>query len=141
EYLHYIATAFDRKRNRRALAAADPVALHSAHALRPAVELVQTVQQLLRILGSAQEPLLQFSLLDECVFMPPAVAVDHLLICEHGLALRTPVHLAVLAIGETALVHAQKKPLVPAVVLGQAGRDLSRPVKSHAEPHELPLHV
>ena len=47
--LHHIAAAFHRELDRRAFAAANPVALHGAHALRPAFELVQSVQQLLRV--------------------------------------------------------------------------------------------
>ncbi len=78
---------FDREINLGAFAAADPVALHGAHFFRPAVELVEAVEQLLRIRGDAEEPLHQVALLHDRVFVPPAAAVDDLLIGEHGGAL------------------------------------------------------
>ncbi len=68
------------------------------------------------------------------VFVPPAASVDHLLVGQHGGALRAPVHLALLAIRQPALQHAQEKPLVPAVVLGQAGGDFGLPVVAQAQP-------
>jgi hypothetical protein len=72
--------------------------------------------------------------------MPPAPPVDHLLIGQHRRAIRTPVHLAFLAISQPALEHAQKKPLIPAVVVRQAGRDFRRPVEPHPQPLKLALH-
>ncbi len=59
-----------------------------------------------------KEPLHQVALLHNRVFMAPTAAVDHLLVGQHGGALRTPVHLALLAIGEPSLIHAQEEPLV-----------------------------
>ena len=72
--------------------------------------------------------------------MPPAAAVHDLLVGEHGRALRTPVHLALLAIRQAALIHAQEEPLVPAVVFREAGGDFGGPIETEAEPLELPLH-
>ena len=72
--------------------------------------------------------------------MAPATAVDHLLVGQHRGALGAPVDLALLAIGQAALVHTQKEPLVPAIVVGQAGGDFGGPVKPHAQALELPLH-
>ncbi len=72
--------------------------------------------------------------------MAPAAAVHHLLVGQHRGALRAPVHLALLAVDQALLIHAQEKPLVPAVVLGQAGGHLGRPVVAQAEPLHLPLH-
>ena len=72
--------------------------------------------------------------------MPPAAAVHHLLVGQHGGALRAPVHLALLAVDQPFLVHAQKEPLVPAVVLGQAGGDFGGPVVAQAQAQHLPLH-
>src|SRR5262249_49731858 len=59
----------------RALAAADPVALHGAHFFRPALELVELVQEFVRVLRGAHEPLLQLALLNLRLFMAPAAAV------------------------------------------------------------------
>ena len=140
EDLHHIAAAFHRKRDRRTFTAANPVALHGAYALGPVIQLVQPIQQFLRILCRPQEPLLQLALLHQCVFVPPAVAVDHLLVRQHGLALRTPVHLALLAVCQAALVHAQKEPLVPPVVVRQTRRHLGGPVVAQAEAVHLHPH-
>ena len=72
--------------------------------------------------------------------MSPALAVDHLLVRQHRLALRAPVHLALLAVRQAALVHLQKEPLVPAVVIGQARRYLGGPVVAQAHAPHLPPH-
>ncbi len=127
--------------DQRAFAAADPVALHGAHFLGPALELVEIAQQLFGVLGRAHEPLLQLALLDERVFVAPAASVDDLLVGQHRRALRAPVHLALLAIDQSLLVELEEEPLVPAVVIGQAGGDLARPVVGEAEALHLRLHV
>ncbi len=101
-----------------AFAAPNPVALHRAHLFRPAIQLIQAVEQFLRVSSNAEEPLHQVTLFYVRVFMPPAASVDHLFIGQHRGALRTPVHLALLAIDQAPLVHAQEEPLVPAVVVG-----------------------
>ena len=118
----------------RAFAAANPVALHGANFFRPALQLVQVAQQFVGVVGDAQEPLLQLALLHDRVFVPPAASArQHLLVGQHGGALRAPVHLALLAIGQAALVELQEEPLVPAVVLRQAGGDFLRPVVGEAQ--------
>src|SRR5258708_13807683 len=75
------------------------------------------------------------------VFMTPAVTVDHLLVRQHGAAFRAPVHAALLAVSESALEHAQEKPLVPAVILRLAGGNFAAPVvtESEAAQHLLKL--
>ena len=138
--LRRVARIFQLKLDLRAFAAPDPVALHGAHLLRPAVQLAQIVQQFLRVIRDAQEPLLQIALLHRLLFVPPAAAVHHLLIGQHRRALRAPVHLALLAIRQPALVHLQKEPLIPAVVIRQTGRDLVAPVVAQPNPIHLPLH-
>ncbi len=122
--------AFESEIDFRAFAAADPVALHGAHFFRPAFELVQAVEQLIRVGGDAEEPLLEIALLDDGVFVTPAAAVDDLLVGEHGGALRAPVDLALLAVDQALLIHAQEEPLVPAIVVGQAGGDFRLPSRS-----------
>ena len=128
--------------HQRAFAAANPVALHGADFFRPAGQLVQTLQQFVGVIGDAQEPLLQLALLDQRGLVPPAAAVgQHLLVGQHGGALRTPVHLALLAIGQPALQELQEEPLVPAVVIRQAGGDFLRPVVGKAQALHLRLHL
>src|SRR5439155_9768295 len=124
----------------RAFTAADPVALHGANFFRPALQFVQITQQLLRILCDSQEPLLEFALLDNSVFVTPATAGNYLLICQYGGALRTPVHLALLTVGKSALVKLQKEPLIPPVVFRQASCNFARPVVGETQALHLRLH-
>ena len=65
--------------------------------------------------------------------MPPAETVDHLLVGEHGGALRAPVHFALLAKCDSLLQHAQEEPLVPAVVFRLATGDFAPPVVTEPE--------
>src|SRR5207247_1467694 len=98
-------------------------------------------QQLLRILCDSQEPLLEFALLDNSVFVTPATAGNYLLICQYGGALRTPVHFALLTVGKSALVKLQKEPLIPPVVFRQASCNFARPVVGETQALHLRLHV
>ena len=69
----------------RALGAADPVALRGDHALRPGRrQVVQVVQQLLGVVGDLEVPLGQLALGDLGA-AALAVAVDDLLVGQHGL--------------------------------------------------------
>ena len=119
----------------RALDLADPVALHGDDALGPATfELFQIIEQLFGVCGGLQEPLLDFAGLDESVFVAPAIAaIDDLLVGQHGATFGTPVDAALFAIGQAALQHAQKKPLVPAIIFGIAGGNFAAPVVAEAE--------
>src|SRR5215472_10772810 len=85
--------------DKRTFAASDPVALHDAHFFRPACESVEITKQLLGILGRAHEPLLQFALFDQSIFVAPAAPVaQHLLIGQYSCTLWAPVHFALFAI-------------------------------------------
>ena len=122
---------------------ADPVFLHQNDALGPcAFELLQVVQQLIGIRGGLQKPLLDFARHHARIFVAPAIAaVDHLLVGQHRVAFRAPVHQALLPIRQAAIQHAQEKPLVPAVILRFAGGNLAPPVVAEAEApqHSLEL--
>ncbi len=111
----------------RALGAADPVALHRQHALRPVLERVHLVEQRVGVVGDLEVPLGQVLGLDLGA-AALAVAVDHLLVREHRLVDRAPVDQSLLAIGESPFVEAEEEPLRPAVVLGIVRRDLTLPV-------------
>jgi hypothetical protein len=127
---------FDAEHDLGTLRAADPVALHGQHALRPGLELRHVVEKPVRIGGDAEEPLLQGARLD----LPAAalaVAVDHLLVREDGLIVRAPVDYRVLAIRESSLEELQEEPLRPVVVAGLGGRELATPVDRPAEPLHL----
>ncbi len=126
--------------DQRAFAAADPVALHGADLFRPAFQLVEIAQQLVGVFGDAQKPLLQLTLLDQRIFVAPAASVDDLLVGQHRRALRTPVDSALLSISQTLLVELEEEPLVPAVIVGQAGGDFAGPVVGEAEAVHLRFH-
>ncbi len=115
-----------------ALRPSNPVPLHRPDVLRPAVEHVDTVQQLLGVVGNAEEPLRQLPLHDGRA-APVAEPVVHLLVGQHGLALRAPVHRRFLPVRESALVELDEQPLVPAVILGHARRHLAVPVVADAQ--------
>ena len=119
---------------------AEPVRLHELDAFRPALEPGERVEQFLRVLRDAQVVHRDLALLDQRAGAP-AATVDHLLVGEHGLVDRIPVDRAGLAVRDALLEHAQEQPLVPAVVLGVAGRELAAPVEPEAERRHLPLHV
>src|ERR1700722_2766119 len=101
--------ALELKIDQRALAAPDPVALHSSNLVRPSGQSLEPAKQLLGVLGDPQEPLLEFTLLDQRIFVPPATPSDHLLIGEYRGAFRAPVHFAFSAIGEPPFVKLQEK--------------------------------
>src|SRR5665213_3044171 len=115
--------------NLRALRTADPVLLHGEDALRPsALERLDVLEQLIRVGGDLEEPLRERLLFYGLRFMPPAAAVDHLLICQHRGALHAPVHERLFAIGDSALQHLQEEPLVPAIVFRLARGYFTIPV-------------
>src|SRR5580700_6513498 len=97
----------------------------SAPALRPALEPRQRREQLIRVARDVEVVHRDLALFHRRAGAP-AAAVDHLLVGKHGLIHRIPVHDPRLAVGDAPLAHAQKQPLVPAVVLGIAARDLDR---------------
>ena len=130
-----------RKSDLRADGLADPVLLHRKDALGPApLEFGVVVEKFVGVVGDAQEPLVERSLLDRGLLMTPAAAVDHLFVGEDGIAFGAPVELRFLAIGQAALVHLEKEPLIPAVVAGLTARDFGRPVVAETEAPELVFH-
>ena len=128
------------ERDVHALALADPVGLHELHALGPAGQRVERAEQFLGVARDLHVVHRDLALLDHRAGAP-AAPVDHLLVGEHGLVDRIPVHHAGLAIDDALLEHAQEQPLVPPVVLGPAGGDLALPVQGEPERLELLLHV
>ena len=120
-----------------ALGAADPVALHRLDVMRP-VDRVEVVQQAVGVVGDAEEPLLQLAQLDGGA-AALAVAVDDLLVGQHGGVLGTPVDRGLLAVGQAALEQLQEDPLGPAVVARLVGAELARPVDRDAPGAELAL--
>ena len=71
------------------------------------------------------------------VGVPLTVAVNHLLVREHRLALRTPVHRRLLPNGETSLIELEEDPLRPAIVSRIDGREFVVPIQHEPDPFEL----
>ena len=119
----------------RALAAADPVALHGQDALRPVGD-AGRVEQLVGVVGDAQEPLVELAAGDGRA-APLAGAVQHLLVGEHRPVDRVPVDPAAGAVEEAAFEEVEEHRLLVAVIAGVAGRELAAPVDR--EPHRAEL--
>ncbi len=134
------AAAFDLEFDLETLGAPDPVGLHQLDALGPARQAVERAEQVVGIARDREVVHRDLALLDQRTGAP-AATVDDLLVGEHGLVDRVPVDDARRAIGDALFEHAQEQPLVPAVVVGPARRDLARPVDAEAERPQLPLHV
>src|SRR5712671_5684336 len=130
-----------REPDTRADGFADPIALHDDDAIGPcALKFFQVFKELIGVVSGLQKPLFDFAGLDEGIFVAPAVAaVDDLLVGQDGAALGTPIDAALFAIGEATLEHAQKKPLIPTIVLGIAGGDFAAPVVTETEATENAL--
>ena len=122
------------------LRAADPIALHQPHLLRPAVERVERGEQIVGVCADAQEPLGQLALLDQRAGAP-AAPVDHLLIGEHGVIDRVPIDLGLLAIDEAAGEKVEEQLLLVLVIGRVASGDLARPVERQPHGFELRPHA
>ncbi len=118
----------------------DPVLLHQPDLLGPAVQGLQTVDQVVGIVGDAQEPLVQLALFDHRA-RTPAAPVDHLLIGQDGVVDRVPVDHPVLAIDQAAPIQLQEPGLLLAVIFRVAGGELARPVQRQAQQFQLVAHL
>ncbi len=129
-----------------ARALADPVFLHQAHFFRPAGQRglvaahLDMVQQLLGVVGDLQVVAWDFALFDRRA-RAPAPTVDDLLVGQHGLVHRVPVHDLGLAVGNALFQHLQEQPLVPLVVVGIAGGHFAAPVDGQTHRLHLLFHV
>ena len=89
-------------------------------------------------LGDLEEPLRQLALLDQRAGAP-AAAVDHLLVGEHGLIDRVPVHLRLPPLDQAGAQKIEEHLLLVLVIGRIAGRDLAAPVER--QPHRLELRL
>ena len=121
-------------------ALADPVGLHELDPLGPAPKLVEVAEQFFGVVGDLEVVARDLAFFDQRAGAP-AAPVDDLLVGQHGLVDRIPVHHLGLALGDAFLEHAQEQPLVPLVVLGRAGGQLAAPVDGETQRLELLLHV
>src|ERR1700692_1568581 len=78
--LDYGFSRSPRKSPLRASRLSNPIPLHGDDPLRPsAFQQFQIVQQLLRVRGSLQKPLLDLARFHQSIFMPTAIPVPNLL--------------------------------------------------------------
>ena len=124
----------------RALRLANPVRLHLADLLRPALEQVQILEQTVGVGRNAEEPLLEVLLLHRAAAADAVTIGRHLLVGQVG-AERAPVHRRLLLIGHAQLVGLQEDPLGPLIVIGVAGGNLALPIVAHAPTAHLALHL
>ncbi|MCY1164210.1 hypothetical protein D9M73_40830 [compost metagenome] len=126
-----------RKGKTHAFALAYPVLLHQLDALGPAGQLVaDAVEKFFGVVGDLQVVARDLAFFNHCA-RAPALAVNYLLVGQHGLVHRVPVHDLGLAVGNALFKHLQKQPLVPLVITRVAGGDFARPV--NGQPHRLHL--
>jgi hypothetical protein len=123
---------FIRKCEAHAGALADPVLLHQAHLFRPSWQVVELGQQFLGVGGDFHVIHGDLALFDDGAGAP-ALAVDDLLVGQHGVVYRVPIYRAELFVNQAFFVEAGEQPLFPAVVLGGAGGEFAFPVNGKAE--------
>ena len=123
-----------------ALGAANPMALHRADRLGPALERIEPGEQFLGVIGDPEEPLRDQAPLDRGA-RAPALAVDDLLVGEHRLIDRVPVDQRSFLVDEALPEQLQKKPLLPPVIVRPAGRELAAPIVAETQALELGAHV
>ncbi len=144
EYLEYLATGLvplvEREVNFHAEALADPVSLHGLDPLGPARQVVQAAQQLLGVVGDAEEIHRNIALFHQGA-ASPATAVDDLLVGQHSMIDRVPVHRRHLLVDHALLKQPGEQPLFPAVVIRFAGSQLALPIDPQAQAFQLPAHV
>ena len=94
--------ALDHQVELGAVGASDPVALHHLDPLGP-VEVVEPGEQLVGVVGDAEEPLLEVALFDQVARALTSAVGQHLLVGEHGLAAGAPVHRGAGPVGQAGL--------------------------------------
>ena len=134
EYPHgHIGTALDGEVELGALGPSDPVPLHGLGAVGP-FEVVEGFEELVGILGDAEEPLLQVALDDDVARTVTRPIGQHLLVGQHRLAPRAPVDRRQRPIGQTGLPELQEDDLAPLDVRGVVAVDFAAPVVDGAQP-------
>ncbi len=118
-----------------ALGPPDPVALHGLGPLGP-LEVVEGLEELVGVVGDAEEPLLEVALDDDVARALAGAVGQHLLVGQHGLAAGAPVDRGQGPVGQAGLPEPQEDDLVPPHVGGVVAVDLPAPVVDGAEPPE-----
>ena len=130
-----VGLALDGEVELGALGAADPVALHRLGPLGP-LEVVEGVQELVGVLGDAEEPLLEVPPLDHVARAVAGAVGQDLLVGQHGLAAGAPVDRGEGAVGQTGLPEAQEDGLGPLDVGRIVAAYLAAPVVDGPEAGE-----
>ena len=111
--------------------AADPVLLHLERAVRP-VDQLQVLEQPIGVSRDLEHPLAHRPA-DDGEVADLALAVDDLLVGQHGAEPGAPVDGHLGHVGEPALEELEEDPLRPPVVFRIGGVDLALPVIGQAE--------
>ncbi len=135
-----LAPLLDPEVDLGALGASDPVPLACLDRVGP-VDGGEVVEQRVGVVGDPEEPLLHQAGLDECAAALARAVREHLLVRDHGLVVRAPLHRRALAVGQSLLEEAEELPLLPAVVARIVGRDLSVPVEPPPHPAHRPANA
>ena len=131
-----IGAARQREGDAQPFGTADPVFLHQAHPVGPALQLGQSGQQVLGEGGDLEEPLVQQALFHQGAGSP-AAAIDDLFIGQHGVFHGVPVDPGFLAVDQPVVQEVEEHLLFMAIIFGVAGGDFPGPVIGH--PHGLEL--
>ena len=129
----------ERKAQQQSFRSTDPVLLHQTNFVRPAIELVERLQKIFRVVADLEKPLRQFALLDGGAGAP-AASVDDLLVGKHRLVDGIPVDLGLLALDQPGFEEVEKHFLLVLVISRVAGGDLARPVERKAHRLQLLFH-
>jgi hypothetical protein len=103
------------------------------------IECIEAGEEFVGEVGDLEEPLAQLALLDERA-RPPAAAVDHLFVGEHGHVDRVPIDRGFLAVDQPGGEEIEEQRLFVAVIVGLASSEFAAPVEREAEALQLRLH-
>ena len=118
---------------------ADPVGLHQSDLLGPVLQLADRLQQIIRHVRDLEDPLHTLLSFDRSP-RSPALAVNHLLVCQYGLIDRIPVHDGSAARNKAAIQHIQEQRLLLRVVFRITGRELAGPIQAQAHLLQIRTH-
>ena len=113
--------------------------MHQPHFFGPALEGLETFQQLVGDIGNLEEPLGQLAPFNRRA-RAPALAVNHLLIGQHGVVHGIPVHGRLAAFDDACLKKVEEQGLLVLVVISVAGGEFPLPVEGQAHHLQLPAH-
>ncbi len=135
-----VVSAHDGEVHLGALGAADPVPLHGLDPLGP-VQVVEVGQQLVGVVGDAEEPLHQVPLDDQVARALAGAVGQDLLVGQDRLASRAPVDRCAGPVGQAGLEQLGEDDLVPLDVGRVVAPDLAAPVVDGTERRDRRLEL